>query len=133
MNEREQRLAEIREGEKAARLVPWRKEYVTGGAAAEHRCDIRFLLAEVDRLADENQGLRLDAIQDEGMWSSQDAGLRAEVERLTAERDALRELLGRLYRQANDTDWDYDLTVGRCDDLLNEVRSALTKEATDGK
>ena len=58
MNDREQRLAEIREREKAARLVPWRTEYDTGGAAAEYRCDTRFLLAEVERLTAERDALR---------------------------------------------------------------------------
>jgi hypothetical protein len=54
-----------------------------------YRDDGRYLLGIIERLTGENQGLRLAAIQDEGLWSSQDAGLRAEVERLTAERDEL--------------------------------------------
>jgi hypothetical protein len=56
----------------------------------EARADVPYLLGVVERLTDENQALRLGAIQDEGLWSSQDAGLRAEVERLTAERDSER-------------------------------------------
>lgn len=142
MNERERRLADIREWAEAATPGPWRVSdwdhtcsFVTvvadtaeglpltchpgdviaygGYLVAESVMpanakfmvaaldDVPWLLAEIDLLAGENQGLRLAAVQDEGLWSSQDAGLRVEIERLTAERDAMRgdAALGALVRR----------------------------------
>ncbi|MCK9356984.1 MAG: hypothetical protein M0R22_07580 [Dehalococcoidia bacterium] len=64
--------------------------------------------------------------------------LLAEVTRLTAERDSVLALLGRLYTASNSDDWDYDWYSGTVDGLLNEVRAALGEvalgeEATDGQ
>jgi hypothetical protein len=111
-------------------------ERITNALATERLCsvlrdnghvdDTEWLLAEIDRLADENQGLRLAAIQDEGLWSSQDAGLRAEVERLTAERDALRGGLIVAISYVSDSD-----AYGKLVNLV--INSGYKMEATDGK
>jgi len=162
-------LTEIREREQAATPGPWvvgvRESWgwpvfairdMTGPTKAEEmadaefiqeaRADVPYLLGVVERLTDENQALRLGAIQDEGLWSSQDAGLRAEVTRLTAERDALRAAGQSVTARCRTwVSWRDSEGVERCD-VCNEPTTAHnptcpaaliwqepTKEATDGK
>ncbi len=117
----EQRRAEIREWYEAAKA----RTHWDGDVYGPRYCqDVPRLLAEVERLADENQGLRLGAIQDEGLWSSQDAGLRAEVERLTAERDAANNLpVGTEIRRLPSGRWSVDIP----DCCVYEARETLTE------
>lgn len=79
--EREHRLVEIEERRKTA-LSQAPADYYMDEWPPILKYDMPYLFAEIHRLTDENQELRLSAMRSVGQWISQETMLRAEIHRL---------------------------------------------------